>query len=530
FIYMMDYIDGFAYVEPALHLWNEAYLIIMDNFSNVFLESRFQVQEGEHPNRLDPKNPVYAEETSPSVIVNGFSERLRASHIQRIRPQSENLAGLLAQSQTTGLEMDEKYNKKIEEMSKETDEKYNKKFEEMSKSMNDTLGNQEKTIKQVMETVQDSKTEMESIKKTQNEGRLDIENLGGLEHPKPEEVEKIDIMKVIESVKQDMKNSLKEMDDKYNKKFEEMSKSVNDTPGNQEKTIKQLIEIVREMNTEMEAMKKTLTEGRLDGKSRKNNVLNSPKDTIPSLALPGSIGGTSRPTHKGFLNMKLVLVFLLAAIPICCYAGADSEFCGGVGGSNCLAMDDVIAQLINSSVPVDDFQGVIKSYARLPYDENAVSKLKQCFLDQPEETLANVNVMVVSEDPSSGDGWRYRRRPTLEHWTEPPEVQMRSKRMKKMTKDCEGCYHPLIQGVESNESLPRAVGLRLNEHVIQPDSLNVAGFSEYGADIRLHHQVNAYVLVSFYFCVPAYSRGITWDWEQRTNSRVTRPKQGLFHI
>ena len=58
-------------------------------------------------------------------------------------------------------------------------------------------------------------------------------------------------------------------------------------------------------------------------------------------------------------------------------------------------MDDVIAQLINSSVPVDDFQGVIKSYARLPYDENAVSKLKQCFLDQPEETLVNVNVMVV---------------------------------------------------------------------------------------------------------------------------------------
>ena len=48
-----------------------------------------QVQEGEYPNRLDPKNPVYAEETSPSVIVNGFSERLRASHIQRIRPHSE---------------------------------------------------------------------------------------------------------------------------------------------------------------------------------------------------------------------------------------------------------------------------------------------------------------------------------------------------------------------------------------------------------------------------------------------------------
>ena len=50
-----------------------------------------QVQEGECPNRLDPQNPVYVEETGPSVIVNGFSERLRASHSQRIRPNSENL-------------------------------------------------------------------------------------------------------------------------------------------------------------------------------------------------------------------------------------------------------------------------------------------------------------------------------------------------------------------------------------------------------------------------------------------------------
>ncbi|KAK7822058.1 hypothetical protein U0070_006607, partial [Myodes glareolus] len=95
FIYMMDYIDRFAYGEPALHLWDEAYLIIMNNFSNVFLDS---VQEGEYPNRLDPKNPVYEEETSPSVIVNGFSERLQASHIRRIRPHLENLVGSRARS------------------------------------------------------------------------------------------------------------------------------------------------------------------------------------------------------------------------------------------------------------------------------------------------------------------------------------------------------------------------------------------------------------------------------------------------
>ena len=40
----------------------------------------------------------------------------------------------------------------------------------------------------------------------------------GLEHPIPEEVENSVIMKAIESLKQVMNNSLKEIEDKYNKK------------------------------------------------------------------------------------------------------------------------------------------------------------------------------------------------------------------------------------------------------------------------------------------------------------------------
>ena len=47
----------------------------------------------------------------------------------------------------------------------------------MSKYLHDTLGNQEKMIKQVMETVQELKTEMEARKKTQTEDQLDMENL-----------------------------------------------------------------------------------------------------------------------------------------------------------------------------------------------------------------------------------------------------------------------------------------------------------------------------------------------------------------
>ena len=57
-------------------------------------------------------------------------------------------------------------------------EKTNKNVEEMNKSHKDTQENQEKAIKRVMETVQDLENEMEVMKKTQTEGRLDVENLG----------------------------------------------------------------------------------------------------------------------------------------------------------------------------------------------------------------------------------------------------------------------------------------------------------------------------------------------------------------
>ena len=39
FVYMVDYIDRFLYFELSLYLWDEAHLIMVDNFSDVFLES-----------------------------------------------------------------------------------------------------------------------------------------------------------------------------------------------------------------------------------------------------------------------------------------------------------------------------------------------------------------------------------------------------------------------------------------------------------------------------------------------------------
>ncbi|ERE83799.1 hypothetical protein H671_2g6433 [Cricetulus griseus] len=38
-VYMVDHIDGFSYVEPSLHPWDEAYMTGMDDFSDVFLDS-----------------------------------------------------------------------------------------------------------------------------------------------------------------------------------------------------------------------------------------------------------------------------------------------------------------------------------------------------------------------------------------------------------------------------------------------------------------------------------------------------------
>jgi hypothetical protein len=32
FVYIVDYVDAFQYIEPSLHPWDEAYLIMMDDF------------------------------------------------------------------------------------------------------------------------------------------------------------------------------------------------------------------------------------------------------------------------------------------------------------------------------------------------------------------------------------------------------------------------------------------------------------------------------------------------------------------
>jgi hypothetical protein len=39
FVYIVYYINGFSYIKPTLYHWDEAYLIVVNDGINVFLDS-----------------------------------------------------------------------------------------------------------------------------------------------------------------------------------------------------------------------------------------------------------------------------------------------------------------------------------------------------------------------------------------------------------------------------------------------------------------------------------------------------------
>jgi hypothetical protein len=39
FVYVEDYVHGFLYIEPTLHLWDEAYLTLVNAYFDVCLDS-----------------------------------------------------------------------------------------------------------------------------------------------------------------------------------------------------------------------------------------------------------------------------------------------------------------------------------------------------------------------------------------------------------------------------------------------------------------------------------------------------------
>ena len=38
FVYIVDYVNGFSYIKPTLHPWDETYLIVVNDGFDVFLD------------------------------------------------------------------------------------------------------------------------------------------------------------------------------------------------------------------------------------------------------------------------------------------------------------------------------------------------------------------------------------------------------------------------------------------------------------------------------------------------------------
>ncbi|XP_052029126.1 secretoglobin family 2A member 1-like [Apodemus sylvaticus] len=81
--------------------------------------------------------------------------------------------------------------------------------------------------------------------------------------------------------------------------------------------------------------------------------------------------------------MKLVVLFMLVTIPICCYAS----------GSGCRIIDKIINSTVDPTVSESAYLELLDSYVHDPATENAVKQFKQCFLIQSEETLIDAQVM-----------------------------------------------------------------------------------------------------------------------------------------
>uniref|UniRef100_A0A5F9CKL9 Secretoglobin family 2A member 2 n=1 Tax=Oryctolagus cuniculus TaxID=9986 RepID=A0A5F9CKL9_RABIT len=82
--------------------------------------------------------------------------------------------------------------------------------------------------------------------------------------------------------------------------------------------------------------------------------------------------------------MKLIVVLMLAALPLYCYAG-----------SGCPFVEKMVKTTLNSNVSTAEYIDVLKHYINDERTELAVVEFKNCFLSQSEETLRNVVEMMV---------------------------------------------------------------------------------------------------------------------------------------
>ncbi|XP_070282489.1 mammaglobin-B-like [Myotis yumanensis] len=81
--------------------------------------------------------------------------------------------------------------------------------------------------------------------------------------------------------------------------------------------------------------------------------------------------------------MKLVVVLMLSALPLFCYAA-----------SGCASMEDMIVNTLNPSVTEDQYIEGLEEFIPADTSKQLLVEFRQCFLDQSNRTLSNVQVMM----------------------------------------------------------------------------------------------------------------------------------------
>ncbi|XP_059566427.1 mammaglobin-B-like [Myotis daubentonii] len=83
--------------------------------------------------------------------------------------------------------------------------------------------------------------------------------------------------------------------------------------------------------------------------------------------------------------MKLVVVLMLSALALSCYAG-----------SGCERLEEMIYNTIDPSVTKAEFTKSLEEFIPGDTTEQLLGEFKQCFLDQSNRTLSNIKVMMES--------------------------------------------------------------------------------------------------------------------------------------
>lgn len=85
----------------------------------------------------------------------------------------------------------------------------------------------------------------------------------------------------------------------------------------------------------------------------------------------------------------------------------ETAFMCFLSGSGCPFLEEVVNKTISPEVSISEYQNFLQDFVQTPEEKEALAELKQCHLNQSNETLHNyaqMMVITVSSDVLSNHG------------------------------------------------------------------------------------------------------------------------------